>query len=168
MKVTSENKFLEKLFNDSFNSDDDIITFNNGKYENRLFEIKFKIPDNWHYLEINNYSDIIGKQILSDIGEAHKDEIINLVDSNTCFVTKYDINSKDHDGIVSPSNSFSIVLKEDKTSLEEYAELINTTVAPQKHILKKFNVLGNSGLLKIDGYMLSFTRLLFIKQPCET
>lgn len=171
MKISSTNKYLEKLFNNTFSPNDEIVTIKDGVYENRLFEIKFNIPTNWHLVGVNKYEEINSKQILNGDADKYKKELLDSLYGYTCFITKYHPDTDEHDGIVTPTVAFSILCKDDgykNTSLEEYAELLDPS-NNSFHPLKKFKILEKGNIYQKDHYnhILYKTEYLFEHQEIE-
>lgn len=156
MNTSSDSSdFLSNLF---ANKDlvDESVTIKNGIYENKIFDISFKIPDGWNIVCFDTYHEKMREFKFQGILEIAKEKLLTLFDTPFCVVTKYDLESKEYDGIVSPTINFNIIPQDNnsgKMTLDDHADslTINPEVSPY-HFIKGFKVKNKYPINPINGH----------------
>ena len=171
MTEKSSNEYLIKLLNRGHSDALKPIIFENGFYINRLFGISFLIPEGQHIVGFNKFEETLRNQKLQGLYELRKDL---LLDEPALLITKYNIESDEMDGIVTPTINFQIIPKDLNLtiSLQDYANSINLNpeVNPY-HMLKRFKVLKYGSVNEKNGYkfIMHETEYLFehkeLKEP---
>ena len=105
MTEKSSNEYLIKLLNRGHSDALKPIIFENGFYINRLFGISFLIPEGWHIVGFNKFEETLRNQKLQGLYELRKDL---LLDEPALLITKYNIESDEMDGIVTPTINIQI------------------------------------------------------------
>jgi hypothetical protein len=150
------NSFLFNLLNNIQSSTEELAFVKDGTYYNKLFEISFKIPDGWHVVNINTYNRIINDLKFQGLFEIAKEKFIEAFETPACFITKFDPESNEYDGIVSPTINFNIIPPESgsiKMTLEDHAKslTINPEILPY-HLVKEFKILNQNRIVPICGF----------------
>jgi hypothetical protein len=153
--ISGSNDYLLKLINKFQTSDNELAYIQDGFYFNKLFNISFKIPNEWHIVSVSTFNKKIKEQKFQGLFEIAKENLLTYFDTPSCLVTKYDPESNDHDGIVTPTINFNIIPpgpNSDLMTLEDHADSldINPEVQPY-HFLKEFKIKKKSFLNPING-----------------
>ncbi|BDS11061.1 hypothetical protein [Aureispira anguillae] len=151
MKISAQNKYLQQLINESTENLENIVTVSNNIYHNRLFEVRFEIPKNWHLISINKYKEIIQGQKIN-IPDEEKNKLIEEMAGVACYISKYSLDNDEKDGIISPVICFTIDAKDAFTknlSLEDYIALLDNKVASSA--IKGFKILEKGEPQKLNN-----------------
>jgi hypothetical protein len=153
--MSNPKSFLKNLFDDSTNKSFEIAFVENGSYINRLLGISFKIPEGWNIVQIDRFDEIKRMQKLQGIYEDFKDEIYNHVGNPLLLCTKYHPDSKDHDGIVTPTINFSVITRTEENknvSLLEYAEQLSTKSEFGYEPIKNFRITNRGSICEYQKH----------------
>ena len=144
--------------NQLINRQDDIpvVEIENNHYKNNLFNIEFDIPSKWHVLTMAKFREEGLKQIVNESFESIKSDILDFLGAPTLVLTKYDVNSEEHDGIVTPTISLNIIPKEnhlEDVTLQEYAEYLSEGDGEgEERMVKEFSITKKGNIYYKDGY----------------
>lgn len=144
------NEFLRRYVNSEEKGD--FIEIENGRYVNRLFQLSFEIPKSWHVLKLEKFDKMARKQKLKESLDFLKDSLYNVFGHPCLVLTKYNPDSNELDGVVSPTINFSIINKdsEPNTTLKEYA--LQLDLQEDESILNKFKVTNIGKEFELKGH----------------
>lgn len=151
MEDFNQNSFFKYLFNKS--QEVQISEVKDNKYINNLFEITFDIPNNWHVVSMATFNEVAAQQTIKRSFEVFKSEILDTIGYPSCFLTKHDPNSTEHDGVISPTINFSIISKDKdylNMSLSQYANLLDQD--EEETMLTDFKIVTKGEVYERDGY----------------
>lgn len=129
------------------------VVVNNNAYVNKKLGVLFYKPDQWGYIQVQDFGQLKEKQILANGWEHSKDEVYESMTDPICVITKYYEDLPEYEGIFSPTITMNI---EHKSELEEYAnadfELIrNLSEMGVTSLLKDFEVVKRHEPYLISG-----------------
>ncbi len=146
--------YLNQLINRQ--EDVPVVEINNNNYRNNLFKIEFEIPPKWHILSMAKYREEGLKQIVNESFESIKSDILDFLGPPSLVLTKYDVDSEEHDGIVTPTISLNIIPKEnhlEDVTLQEYAEYLSEGDGDgEERMVKEFSITNKGNIYYKDGY----------------
>jgi hypothetical protein len=154
MKKTKFTLYIENLLKQEGTVSNSFIRLENDTYYNDLFGISFRIPKNWFVANKDQMFEAANNQNLVGEYEHYKEEL-DLYELPSFLATKYNPDSSDIYGLVSPTLNFNIIPKQPEfqgLSLKEYAELIDSTEGFGYHMLKKFQVTHRGNIYYRNGY----------------
>jgi len=143
--------YFQSLLNKQI--DKDIVEVIDNSYINHLFNVSFEIPQNWNFIHLEKFNELASKQTFKYSYEDLKEFMFSSEGSTFCVATKYDPDSDEHDGIISPTINFGIISKDldnKDISLIDYA--LQVDINEQYSILKDFKILNKGEVFSQNGF----------------